>query len=84
MFCKVCITDWMGRNLATKCPFKCPDPKISGVASRALLRLYYDLDIKCVNPKCNKTVKLLDLEKHEADCTKVKCWNYENCEKTQD
>lgn len=51
----------MGKNPTTKCPFKCSDSKISAVLSKALLRLYYDLDIKCGNPKCKKIVKLLDL-----------------------
>jgi hypothetical protein len=54
----------MGKNSSVKCPLKCNESKISAVVSRALLRLYYDLDIKCSNPKCTKVVKLLDLEKH--------------------
>ncbi len=69
----------MNKNTQVKCPLKCTDSKISPVISKALLRLYSDLDIICSNPKCKKTVKLLDLDKHENDCMKVKCWNYENC-----
>jgi hypothetical protein len=69
----------MTKNPASKCPFKCADPKIIPITSKALLKLYFDLDIKCANVKCGKTVKLGDLEKHEKDCSKVKCWNFANC-----
>ena len=76
MFCKLCITDWMNKNAQVKCPFKCSDSKISPVFSKALLKLYNDLDVECSNPKCKKMVKLMDLDNHENMCLKVKCWNF--------
>lgn len=48
----------------------------------ALQRMYNNLDIRCKSfAKCNKTVKLIDLEKHELDCCSEKCANYEICGK---
>ena len=62
MFCKVCITDWINKNPTNnKCPNRCPTPRIEQVVSKALLKLYNDLDIRCSNPKCLKVVKLIDL-----------------------
>lgn len=49
----------------------------------ALKKLYNNLDIRCSNHKCNKVVKLIDLQVHEEMCLKVKCWNFDNCEKVQ-
>lgn len=54
----------MKKNPSIKCPLKCNDSKICAVMSKALMRMYYDLDIKCSNPKCEKVVKLSDIEKH--------------------
>lgn len=42
--------------------------------------MYNDLDIRCSFEKCKKIVKLIDLAKHEANCQRAKCWNYDNCE----
>jgi hypothetical protein len=42
--------------------------------------MYNDLDIKCAHyDKCNQTVKLVDLEKHEKICQLAKCPNFELC-----
>jgi len=42
--------------------------------------MYNNIDIKCSNyAKCNKIVKLVDLEKHEYDCTTPNCLNFECC-----
>lgn len=76
MFCKICINDWINKNPASKCPNRCPSPKILAVTSKALLKLYNDLDVECINPKCKRLIKLIDLDKHEQLCTKIKCWNY--------
>jgi len=54
----------MSKNSQVKCPQKCADSKITAVMSKALLKLYNDLDIECSNQKCKKIVKLFDLEKH--------------------
>jgi|JI6StandDraft_1071083.scaffolds.fasta_scaffold03819_4 hypothetical protein len=49
--------------------------------SRALYRVYNELDIRCCYfEKCNRTVKMCDLEGHENNCAKVKCFNYLVCE----
>lgn len=48
-------------------------------ASKALMRMYNNLEIKCNNPKCGKVVKLCDIVKHEEDCNTPNCLNYNNC-----
>lgn len=43
-------------------------------------RMYNNIDIKCSNyAKCNKIVKIVDLEKHEYECTTPNCVNFEVC-----
>ena len=43
-------------------------------------RMYNNIDIRCSNfAKCNKIVKIVDLEKHELDCTTPNCVNFESC-----
>jgi hypothetical protein len=64
MFCKICVTDWINKNPAAKCPNRCVEPRIDAIKSKALLKLYNDLDIKCSNPKCLKIIKLIDLSTH--------------------
>lgn len=66
----------MTKNPAAKCPSRCENSKIAAITSKALMKLYNDLDVICSNPKCGKTVKLYDLDKHENICLKVKCWNF--------
>lgn len=82
LFCKLCISDWINKNSGTKCPNRCTGD-ITPIKSAALKKMYNNLDIKCSNPKCGKAVKLFDLLAHEEMCLKVKCWNYENCDKVQ-
>jgi hypothetical protein len=44
------------------------------------MKLYNDLDIKCTYyDKCNKIVKLIDLDQHEKVCQLPKCVNYAIC-----
>lgn len=57
IFCKNCINDWIKKSPATKCPNRCKS-NIGPVKSKALLRMYLNLDIKCSNPKCDKVLKL--------------------------
>jgi hypothetical protein len=47
------------------------------MSSKALQRIYDELDIKCST--CPKIVKLGDLIKHEGVCNKPKCWNTAIC-----
>lgn len=47
------------------------------MTSRALIKIYNDLDLKCQH--CNKVVKLSDLPKHETNCRRAKCWNNDIC-----
>ena len=82
LFCKICINDWISKNPATKCPNRCVS-QISPIRSKALLKVYNNLDIKCSNAKCGKVLKLGDLATHENVCLRPKCWNYEVCEKAQ-
>lgn len=47
---------------------------------KALLRMYNELDVQCVHhDKCNKVLKLVDLEQHEKTCQLPKCDNFELC-----
>ena len=67
MFCKSCINDWINKindPSLSKCPNRCKDPKICPVLSKALIKLYNDLDIKCSIEKCEKVIKLIDLDRH--------------------
>ena len=83
LYCKQCITSWGQKANASKCPNRCASSTIAPIKSKALLRLYNNLDIKCSNAKCGKVVKVIDLAKHESTCLMPKCWNYEICEKGQ-
>lgn len=53
------------------------------MSSKVLIKMYNDLDIRCVFEKCKKVVKLIDLSRHEAMCQRAKCWNFDNCEGTE-
>ena len=75
LFCKPCITDWISKNPAIRCPQKC-NSQIIAVRSKALIKVYKNLDIKCSNPKCDKICKLGDIDAHEDFCLKPKCWNF--------
>jgi hypothetical protein len=83
LVCMVCITGWASKNPEYKCPNRCTNNDIKPISSRALLRIYRDLNIKCSNSQCNKVIKLCDIVAHEASCLQAKCWNYEVCEKPQ-
>ena len=64
-----------------ECPTRCPlaSSKIEPI-SKALRRIYNDLDIKCkFFNKWNQIVKLCDLDKHEQLCQLPKCFNFEQC-----
>ena len=55
------------------------------MSSKALQRIYNDLDIKCVNyEKCQKVLKICDIEAHEKICSQVECKNFEICGKKAD
>ena len=45
--------------------------------------MYVNLNIKCLNPKCQKVFSLGELPKHEITCMITKCWNFDNCDKPQ-
>ncbi len=81
LFCKNCIVSWSAKNKESKCPNRCGAAisSIQPIFSKALQRVYFNLDIKCSNPKCERVLKLLDLPKHEATCLLAKCWNFDNC-----
>lgn len=81
MICMVCITGWVSKNPEFKCPNRCGNNEIKPVASKALMRMYKDLKIKCSSPTCGKVVTLSDLASHELGCLAAKCWNHEVCEK---
>lgn len=83
LFCKMCINDWMSKNPATHCPNRC-NSKIKNVTSKALLKVYNSLRIRCSNPNCLKEMNLGDLKLHEDRCLKPKCWNFQVCEQIQD
>lgn len=77
----VCITQWISKNPEFKCPNRCTNNDIKPISSRALLRIYRDLNIKCSNPSCTKIIKLCDIVTHEATCLVTKCWNFDICDK---
>lgn len=57
IFCRNCIDDWMKKSPTVPCPNRCKS-KIGDFKSKALLRMYLNLDIKCSNEKCQKVIKL--------------------------
>lgn len=61
------------------CPNRCTGSTISAMTSKALIKIYNDLDIRC-EKGCLKVIKLLDLPKHELNCGRPKCWNNEMCD----
>lgn len=79
LFCAPCINSWMSKK--KECPNRCALSQ-NGIKpiGKALLRMYNELDIKCIHyDKCGKIVKLTDLEKHETFCQLPKCNNFELC-----
>ena len=52
------------------------------MTSKALEKIYFDLDVKCLH--CEKVVKLYDLATHEVKCGKTKCWNHDICSGYED
>eukprot|EP01015_Nassula_variabilis_P002947 TRINITY_DN1178_c0_g1_i2.p1 TRINITY_DN1178_c0_g1~~TRINITY_DN1178_c0_g1_i2.p1 ORF type:complete len:376 (-),score=41.51 TRINITY_DN1178_c0_g1_i2:115-1242(-) len=79
MFCSSCIEDWLKKR--KECPTRCDlsKTKIERI-SKALMRIYNDLDIKCQYESCGKVVKLCDLEEHEKKCQLPKCINFDVCQ----
>lgn len=63
IFCKICISDWISKNPVAKCPNRCTS-QITPIRSKALLKVYKNLDVKCSNPKCDEILKLGDLDAH--------------------
>lgn len=47
------------------------------MAGGALSKIYNGLEVKCT--KCPKVVSLSDLDRHEENCGKPKCWNEQIC-----
>jgi len=44
------------------------------------MRMYNELDVRCIHfDKCNQTIKLIDLEKHEKVCQLPRCANFDLC-----
>jgi E3 ubiquitin-protein ligase NRDP1 len=79
LFCSSCIKSWLTKK--KECPNRCTT-NIDSIkpVGKALLRMYNELDIKCqYYDKCNQTVKLIDLDKHEKVCQLPKCNNFELC-----
>lgn len=78
LYCRKCIEDWQSKN--KDCPNRCSMAvhQITPM-SKALLRMYNNLEIRCKNPKCKKEVKLCDLDKHEAECCMPNCINFDHC-----
>jgi len=81
LFCKSCITGWASKQADSKCPNRCGAniKDIKPIFSKALQRMYQNLNIKCQNAKCQKVCSLMELPKHEAICMITKCWNFDNC-----
>lgn len=76
LICMVCITGWVSKSPEFKCPNRCTANDIKPINSRALIRIYKDLKMKCSNPNCSKIVSLSDIVTHEALCLVAKCWNF--------
>ncbi len=47
------------------------------MSSGALKKIYNGLEIRC--EKCSKVVSLCELDNHEKNCGKTRCWNEEIC-----
>eukprot|EP00824_Muranothrix_gubernata_P014381 TRINITY_DN29894_c0_g1_i2.p1 TRINITY_DN29894_c0_g1~~TRINITY_DN29894_c0_g1_i2.p1 ORF type:complete len:303 (-),score=24.28 TRINITY_DN29894_c0_g1_i2:8-868(-) len=70
LFCKKCIQKWMhGKN---QCPNRC-DGKNIRMASKVIVKLIRNLEIKCVH--CGMVKKIESIDKHQAECKKPKCAN---------
>ncbi|CAD8085107.1 unnamed protein product [Paramecium primaurelia] len=81
MYCNDCV--------ATKPPCKSKDccyppnssenipqyVKIQG----AMLKVYKNLQLYCLNPECKKLCSIIDIEQHQNQCIRVKCLNHDNC-----
>lgn len=79
LFCTPCINSWLSKR--KECPNRCNlNTEHIKPIGKALLRMYNELDIKCVHyDKCNKLLKLSDLEQHEKICQLPQCQNFELC-----
>eukprot|EP01017_Pseudomicrothorax_dubius_P027642 TRINITY_DN3215_c0_g1_i25.p1 TRINITY_DN3215_c0_g1~~TRINITY_DN3215_c0_g1_i25.p1 ORF type:complete len:239 (-),score=35.95 TRINITY_DN3215_c0_g1_i25:556-1272(-) len=80
LFCEFCIQDWFKRQ--KECPNRCPKSATINKITKALLKLYNDLDIKCQNYEdCKTVVKIDALDAHEKQCSQPKCQNFDVCQK---
>jgi hypothetical protein len=79
LFCTPCINSWLSKR--KECPNRCNlNTEHIKPIGKALLRMYNELDVKCVHhDKCDKILKLVDLEQHEKTCQLPKCDNFELC-----
>lgn len=74
-------SDILLNQTSSECPNRCnPSTDAIKPVSKALMRMYNELDVKCAHyDKCNQIVKLVDLEQHEKICQLPKCDNHEIC-----
>ncbi|EGR29925.1 spry domain protein [Ichthyophthirius multifiliis] len=79
LYCKCCIDDWLQKK--KECPKRCDMSlhQIIPVQSKALLRIYNNLDMKCPNNDCEKQIKLSDYAQHEIICNSKQCLNFQVC-----
>jgi len=79
MYCGQCIDSWLQKK--KECPNRCPvsNGTIRPI-TKALMRIYNDLDIQCkFFDQCKTTLKMSDLEAHEKVCQLPKCENFDIC-----
>lgn len=71
----------LSNDILSECPNRCnPSTDAIKPVSKALMRMYNELDVKCAHyDKCHQIVKLVDLEQHEKVCQLPKCENHEIC-----
>ncbi|CAD8109323.1 unnamed protein product [Paramecium sonneborni] len=76
IFCGYCIDNWLKKS-GGECIFRCPQKLSINPISRALKKIYDDLELKCSN--CLKGIKINQFENHEIGCKSIKCKNYDQC-----
>jgi hypothetical protein len=74
-----------GTIVCSRCsgPQPCPNcKKVFAPLSKAILKMYNDIEVKCSKPSCGKFFPASGILAHENTCFKTECANIKHCGKT--
>ena len=86
LYCTNCLIQWeeKNKNNVYECPMRCQKQQnsesIMKPIGKVIKNIINNLEVKCPNEDCGKTMTFEEYEKHEIICTLPKCQN-EKCKK---